>query len=103
VIDPNPFVELTRPASGEPFCFVRGRMKHIWRRADHSADGRGRPVDGTIGASRARRYWSDLLSEVLLTDAVYRVRNRNSDAPVVMMSESRYRALEAAAIRNHDG
>jgi len=78
-------------------------MKHIWRRADHSADGRGRPVDGTIGASRARRYWADLLGEVLLTDSVYRVRNRNSDAPVVMMTESRYRALEAAAIRNHHG
>lgn len=91
--------ELVQPGPDEPFCFVRGRMKHIWRRADRVADGRGRPVDATVGSSRARRHWSALLDEVLRTDSVLRFRVRNYDRAAVMMTEARYRALEEAATR----
>jgi hypothetical protein len=89
--------ELARPGLDEPFCFVRGRMKYVWRRADQAADRRGRPVDSTIGASRARRHWSVVLGEVLRTDAVLRVRIRDHDQAAVLMTEARYRALEARA------
>jgi hypothetical protein len=99
MIRADSLAELVRPGPDEPFCFVRGRMKHVWRRADRAADGRGRPVDGTVGSSRARRYWSSILGEVLWTDAVLRLRVRDCDRAAVVMTESRYRALEAEASR----
>lgn len=80
--------------AARPFCFVLERMKLKWRKADRLADTEGRPVDRTVGSTRARQQWFDLLSTVLHGDQVIRVRHRYWDEPAVLMRESRYRALE---------
>lgn len=80
--------------SERPFCFVLERMKLRWRKADRLADTDGRPVDRTVGSTRARQRWFDLLSAVLHSDEVIRVRHRYWDEPAILMRESRYRSLE---------
>jgi hypothetical protein len=80
-----------------PFCFVLERMKRKWREADRRSDRSGLPVHRTVGSTRAREDWFGLLSAVLLDDDVIRVRHRSYDGPAVLMSESRFRALEKAA------
>lgn len=80
-----------------PFCFVLERMKLKWRKADRLADAQGRPVDRTVGSTRARQQWFDLLTAVLHGDEVVRVRHRYWDEPAILMRESRYRSLEESA------
>lgn len=86
-----------RPNPARPFCFVLERMKRKWREADRSADRSGFPVHRTVGSTRARQDWFELLSAVLLEDEVIRVRHRYHDGPAVLISESRFRTLEKAA------
>lgn len=80
-----------------PFCFVLERMKRKWREADRLADTSGRPVNRTVGSTRARQEWFVLLAAVLHGDEVIRVRHRYSDEPVVLLRESTYRDLEQRA------
>jgi len=80
-----------------PFCFVLERMKRKWRQADRRADRSGFPVQRTVGSAKARDDWFRLLSAVLCDDEVIRVRHRYHDGPAILMSESRFRALETGA------
>ncbi len=86
-----------------PFCFVLERMKRKWREADRSADLSGFPVHRTVGSTRAREDWFGLLSAVLLDDEVIRVRHRYHDGPAILISESRFRALEKATGSSRQG
>lgn len=83
--------------SSDPYCFTIRRMRRSWREADRRADREGEPVDLTIGATRARQHWYDLIYIVVEHGALVRVRNAKYDEPVIVMSESRFRRLERAA------
>lgn len=72
-------------------------MKIRWRRADDRRDRSGRPVDRTVGSTRARAQWFQLLQRVLGEDAVIRIRHTAHDDPAVLVRESRWRALEDRA------
>lgn len=94
----NWYEESPRPVDrGRPFCFVLRRMKRSWREADRANDRMGFPVHRTVGATEARRNWSAVLGDVIAHDEVLRIRHQHCDQPAILVSESRFRALERAA------
>lgn len=82
---------------GRRFCFVLGRMKWTWRRADRRRDTTGRPADLNVGSTDARKRWFELLRRVIEQGQLVRVRHRYFDGPALLMSEEHYRKLERAA------
>lgn len=100
---PGRDAELRRPEDPTDFCFVRRRMRVVWREADRRADEEGRAADRTIGASRARRDWFLLLELVLGYAQLVRIRHIGFDDPAILVAEWEYRALEAAAQRADAG
>lgn len=80
-----------------PFCFEASRMKRQWREHDRAADRQGLAVHATIGSTRARMKWFELLSNVIGDDHVIRIRHRYFDEPVLLLRESRFRDLEGTA------
>ncbi len=89
---PRPIVD-----PGRPFCFVLRRMKRSWREADRHNDLSGFPVNRTVGASEARRNWSEVLNGVIANDQVVRIRHQHADEPAILITEARFRALEGSA------
>lgn len=89
----------TRPDQGG-YCYVLRRMRRSWREADRRADREGRPADLTIGSTRTRRNWSEVLYRVMDEGAVIRIRHHYVDEPALLVPESLFRSLEASA-RSH--
>ena len=82
---------------GRPFCFVLRRMRRTWRQADRANDRAGFPVHRTVGSSETRRNWAEILHSVIGEDHVIRIRHQHRDEPAILITESRFRALERAA------
>jgi len=80
-----------------PFCFVIRRMRRTWRDADRAHDREGFPAHYTIGSTETRRTWSTVLLAVVDDDRVIRIRHALRDEPALLITESRFRALERAA------
>jgi len=72
-------------------------MKRSWREADRRNDLSGFAVNRTVGASEARRNWSQVLNGVIAHDQVVRIRHQHADEPAVLITEARFRALESSA------
>lgn len=88
---------------GRPFCFVLRRMKRTWREADRANDLSGIAAHRTIGATEARRSWSSVLRAIMRDDEVIRIRHQHCDEPAILISESRFRELERAAVADAAG
>jgi len=71
-------------------------MRRTWREADRVNDLAGFPVHRTIGATETRNNWSSVLYGAIRQDEVIRIRHQHQDEPVLLMRESRFRALERA-------
>lgn len=84
-------------AEGRRYCFHPYRMKIRWREMDRRRDRSGRTVDRTIGSTRARRVWFQLLHRVIGRGEIVRIRHTAHDEPAVLLRESRWRALERLA------
>jgi hypothetical protein len=94
----NWYDDAPRPVDhGRPFCFVLRRMRRTWRQADRANDRAGFPVHRTVGSTETRRHWSAILGAVIANDEVIRIRHQHCDEPAILVSESRFRALERAA------
>lgn len=94
----NWYDDSPRPVNrGRPFCFVLRRMRRTWRQADRANDCAGFPVHRTVGSTETRRNWSEILHAVMGDDHVIRIRHQNCDQPAILITESRFRALERAA------
>lgn len=86
----------TRPDQGG-YCYVLRRMRRSWREADRRSDREGRAADLTIGSTRTRRNWSEVLHRVMEEGAVIRIRHHYVDEPALLVPESAFRELEARA------
>lgn len=84
-------------ASSAAPCFDRSRMKRKWLEADRRSDASGCPASETVSTSRARRYWSELVHQVLVGNAVVRIRHHDFDEPALLVRESRFRTMEREA------
>lgn len=72
-------------------------MRRTWRQADRANDRAGFPVHRTVGSTETRKNWSDILHSVIGDDHVIRIRHQHCDEPAILVTESRFRALERAA------
>jgi hypothetical protein len=100
----NWYGAVTRPVDpGRPFCFVLRRMKRTWREADRANDLAGIAAHQTIGATEARRSWSSVMRAIMWDDEVIRIRHQHCDEPAILISESRFRELERAAVADTAG
>lgn len=94
----NWYDDSPRPVNrGRPFCFVLRRMRRTWRQADRANDIAGFPVHRTVGSTETRRHWSGILHSVIGNDHVIRIRHQHCGEPAILISESRFRALERTA------
>lgn len=94
----NWYDDAPRPVDrGRPFCFVLRRMRRTWRQADRANDRAGFPVHRTVGSTATRRNWADILHSVIGENQVIRIRHQHCDEPAILITESRFRALERTA------
>lgn len=86
----------TRP-DDSGYGYVLLRMRRSWRKADRRFDSTGRPADLTIGSTRTRRNWSEVLHRVIAEGAIIRIRHRYVEEPALLVPENVFRDIEARA------